>query len=574
VNRLADGVRLIAIAIAIAGVIDPVIRTERPGRPVVSVVAGPTTADRALGDRVARALANDALVTREGSPASDATVLAGDALAPAALAAGGPLFAVTAGADAVATITALEAPATAALGSRVAVRVRGSGAGGGRRLYVLHVGGSAVDSVSRSGASGEAVALTFVPTAAGPARIAVTMTTGAATVRAEGLVEVRAVRWPVLVYDARPAWTSTFVRRALEQDARFVVASRVVTSRAIAREAGRVPSQFDDPALLASFDAIVVGAPDALTERDVSALERYARDRGGRIVLLLDAVAAGPWQRLAGGAPWRVDSTGASALVRSRFGAADSVHAREIGWPTDPATATVLATATRARDSVARPVIVRRALGAGTVVSSGVLDSWRARDRDGADADRFWLALIAGEAAQRVPPLSAIITPNVIGRGERAHVQVTLRDGAPGRAITAAARIVSDADTAAHPVRLWPELTPGAFSGGFTLPAAPGSRWLEVTSEGTTIRVPFVSDTAAPRAASADGALLRALSVARGGAPFAGADLARLGPAVVAAVRPPLEPSPRTPMRAPWWIIPFALALCGEWWLRRRAGRP
>jgi hypothetical protein len=26
------------------------------------------------------------------------------------------------------------------------------------------------------------------------------------------------------------------------------------------------------------------------------------------------------------------------------------------------------------------------------------------------------------------------------------------------------------------------------------------------------------------------------------------------------------------PMRSAWWIIPFALALSGEWWLRRRRG--
>jgi hypothetical protein len=572
-NRLADGLRLTAVAIAVAGVIDPVVRTERPGRPVVSVVAGPTAADRALGDRVARALANDAIVTREGSLASDATVLAGDAITAAGFAANGPLFTVTTGADA-AAITALHVPATAALGSRVAVRVRGSGGNGGRRRYDLHVDGVAVDSASRSGAPADEVTLMFVPTTAGPARISVTMTSGSVTVRAEALVDVRAVRWPVLVYDARPAWASTFVRRALEQDARFVVASRVVTSRAIVRDAGRIPSQFDDPALLAAFDAVVVGAPDALTERDASALERYARDRSGRVVLLLDAVTAGPWQRLAGGALWRVDSTGAAAIVRGRFGAGDSVHAREIGWPTDVATTTILATATRARDTVARPVIVRRALGVGTVVTSGVLDSWRARDRDGADADRFWLALVASEAARRAPPLSATITPNVIGRGERARVQVALRDGTPGRAITVSARIVSDGDTTRHAVRLWPELTPGAFAGEFTAHGSPGSHWLEVTSEGLTVRVPFATDTAAPRAAPADGALLRALSVARGGTTFTASDLTRLSPAIVAAVRPPLEPSPRAPMRGPWWIVPFALALCGEWWLRRRAGRP
>ena len=49
----------------------------------------------------------------------------------------------------------------------------------------------------------------------------------------------------------------------------------------------------------------------------------------------------------------------------------------------------------------------------------------------------------------------------------------------------------------------------------------------------------------------------------------------RLGdlPGQIAAV---VRPAPRAitwrPMRSPWWILPFTLALAGEWWLRRRRG--
>jgi hypothetical protein len=41
---------------------------------------------------------------------------------------------------------------------------------------------------------------------------------------------------------------------------------------------------------------------------------------------------------------------------------------------------------------------------------------------------------------------------------------------------------------------------------------------------------------------------------------------------VAAAVDPPAERRVIHPMRSPWWIVPFGLALGGEWWLRRRRG--
>jgi hypothetical protein len=31
-------------------------------------------------------------------------------------------------------------------------------------------------------------------------------------------------------------------------------------------------------------------------------------------------------------------------------------------------------------------------------------------------------------------------------------------------------------------------------------------------------------------------------------------------------------PELRHPMRSLWWMLPFALCLAGEWWLRRRGG--
>jgi hypothetical protein len=66
--------------------------------------------------------------------------------------------------------------------------------------------------------------------------------------------------------------------------------------------------------------------------------------------------------------------------------------------------------------------------------------------------------------------------------------------------------------------------------------------------------------------------LLNSWVAARGGRVIPNAEIASLenvlGDAVHAAPR--LETW--NPMRSAWWIVPFALALSGEWWLRRRRG--
>jgi len=41
---------------------------------------------------------------------------------------------------------------------------------------------------------------------------------------------------------------------------------------------------------------------------------------------------------------------------------------------------------------------------------------------------------------------------------------------------------------------------------------------------------------------------------------------------VSSAVHPASRVQPWSPMREWWWILPFALALSAEWWLRRKSG--
>ena len=66
--------------------------------------------------------------------------------------------------------------------------------------------------------------------------------------------------------------------------------------------------------------------------------------------------------------------------------------------------------------------------------------------------------------------------------------------------------------------------------------------------------------------------LLRAWASSRGGAVIAEPDLGTLSETIARAASPPIERRVVRPMRSPWWIVPFGLALGAEWWLRRRRG--
>jgi len=47
-----------------------------------------------------------------------------------------------------------------------------------------------------------------------------------------------------------------------------------------------------------TYDAVIVGAPELLTDRDVAGLDAFMRRRGGGVVLLFDTRADGRYERL------------------------------------------------------------------------------------------------------------------------------------------------------------------------------------------------------------------------------------------------------------------------------------
>lgn len=596
--------RLFAIAIAVAAAIDPAVTSSRAARPVVAVVAADPRADAADAGRVAALLGRDHAVVGAPFPDASAVVVVGDrvptAAVRAALPAVAPVFAVLPDDDAPRLrIVAVDAPARAPLDSRIGVVATiDAEAVRGRAVDVVlqQVDERGAVEVARetlrwSGADTVArIPLSFVPVAAGAAWLRVEARTAgdacaAPVAHADLLVDVRDDRWPILVFDRRPSWQSTFVRRSLARDPRFTVTSRIETSVRASSDAGRAPAGLDDPARLAPFAAIVVGAPESLTARDVEGLERWLRQRGGGALLLFDRDSAGPVDRLLGGAPWAVSRTRAAEPIALPGLVADSVALRA-ALVRRPRRLPDVAEALDVGPS--QGIVWRRPVGAGHLLVNGALDAWQWRDPSQSAFDATWSTLVAELAAAAPDRVAVEVAQAVLAPGQETPVTVRLRDvalgasdGGPAGASTeqaVSAALVSGTTTI--PIRLWPAPTPGELSGHLRAPATPGPWRLFVRAETGTAgspdaaraELPLMVATDASPARPDERALLRQWAALRGGVALPSSRVAALPSELARVLRPDTRAVTWHPMRSPWWILPFALALAGEWWLRRRRG--
>jgi hypothetical protein len=567
--------RTIAIVIAIAAAIDPAVTSNRPAKPIVAVVATHSH-DSAFARRIANGLAKQFTVVRAPLSAANATVFVGDDV-PERADVASPVFAVFSDRTGpTVTIERVSAPATAPLAARVRVisLAHVTGARGHTLELSLYADQVVLDRATRAIRSDDErvqVPLTLVPTAAGatPLRIHASLG-GGDTANADIGVDVRDTRWAVLVYDARPSWMSTFVRRALEHDPRFVVTSRVVTSRGVSTDVGQPPARLDDIAALQAFDAIVVGAPDALGDRDVQGVESFLRRRAGSVVMLLDHRAPGAYERLLGVDAWSSDSTGkAESIV-----ATDSMRSAELTWPTRfPSGATALALT---RGASPQPIVWSVPVGAGRLIVSGALDAWRFRDPSVASFDRFWQSLVADAAAAAPAPVAVSAMRTVASPGERVEMTALVRDAAVAATkqepAGVSAALVTDAR--ATPIRIYSGDRAGSFHGVVRAPATPGLYRLAVAANGARGDAALMvrGDAAQPSPEAPD--LVRAWAESRGGAAISAADVGSLGTRLLATIHPADRRMTWHPMRSAWWILPFAALLSLEWWLRRRRGLP
>ena len=594
--------RSLAVVIAIAAVIDPAIRSARRTRPVLSLVAADASRDHALLTQVTRRLEEDYTLVAAPLPSAIGTVLVGARLPDGAHALASPVVVVSpfTGRPSV-SIGRIQAPTSAKLESRITVSVTlvtsgfASSPPTPRAFDVELVREGVVVSRQRISVAHDttrSVSLTYVPSAPGP--VVLQVRTFAAeqsdTARSDVLVDVRENRWSVLFFDRRPSWMSTFVRRALEHDPRFAVTSRVITSTNVSRETGRPPAGLDVIVGTSRFDAVVIGAPDALTARDVDGIASLLRTRGSSVLVLADHAATGPADVLLDYGGWRTRAFRSPALlsastIADRTGEPPLLKGLAFGVPRQlPRGAVPLAmlrdTATSASrtsgaDSgvvMSAPTIIWRVpVGLGQLVVSGAFDAWRFRDSSQSRFDATWRDLIGELANQRQMALELRLSRSLTLPRAVTTVEVTPRDTANATPIVATIR-PTDASTDSVVSLSLEEGTSGVRQGTMRAPEKPGQYEVLAVQGLDSVRSPLVVAARVARDADDNPMLLAAWAASRGGQVIARDSVASLSRVLEGVLRPVPRITEWHPMRSPWWVVPFALALAAEWWMRRRRG--
>ena len=253
----------------------------------------------------------------------------------------------------------------------------------------------------------------------------------------------------VQVYEPRPSWATTFVRRALEADARFQIESVSFSSRGIAaRTRDDVP--LNDPRIDA-FDVLIVGGLDRLSVADVRSLDRYMRERRGAVVLVPDlGIDRWPVRELLPVAPLTERLLERPVKLETTRGVA-SLEVSELLLLASPTPGLDVVSSVAGSDP--SPVIVSMAHGGGRLFLSGAMDAWRFRAAGGGAFDRFWRAAIAGLAMAAPPPIDVSVEPPLLRPGERGELIVRLLEDA---AVSASGRSAREERQAARRLKYAP----------------------------------------------------------------------------------------------------------------------
>ena len=294
---MISGLRAAAWAIALAGVIDPGFDRSVAPPAIVGVrvaTARPSAAADAVIRRLDDALRPQATVVRDVATDGawcvgvDLCLVVGDGTAAVSGPPGQAVHVIGLAPPAAAQLIAADSPARhqAELhGARVAVA-------GGRAGEVVEIvaedDGVEVGRIAHTRtdrAIDEGIRLPWWPRRTGVRLLTVRLGEALPATFATAQADTAAAPLDVLVWEARPSWTGTFVRRALEADPRLVVraASQVAPRRVVARGVAGRPRDSD----LNSARAVVVTGATAL---DAAGAERLARlaNAGGAVVIALD----------------------------------------------------------------------------------------------------------------------------------------------------------------------------------------------------------------------------------------------------------------------------------------------
>ena len=570
--------RITAIAIAAAGIADPgVTRDIRVADPIsIVVIADPRLPPvaRLSVEHVRRSLADhhDVTVrvhrlTARGAacPGRGGCIVVSNGSVPARISSGAEVLGairVTPGTDRGHYIESVVVPhsvslhGVAPLDLQIARRTS-------EPLDVRVFDGAVLVGHTRlEGSAGEvsSARIEWIPVAEGARRLSIragAADTGETDDEVEIGVEVSSKPLSIVMYEPETTWLGAFVRRALIADARFKIDARTRLAPAITIGANRVgPLGASD---LADAGVVVVTAPEALSPDEIDLLDRFARRRGGSVVLLPDRLPAGPVTRLM--PPIRGDRREPNPR------AVGSLRASELlEFDTAREGTAVLELADY------RPAIVATAVGRGRIITSGALDAWRYRE-DGVAFDRFWSSLVAAAAQTAGRSLHVELRDALVAAGGETDLAVEWRTlDEVGPRIEARAEM-SCADGSRMPIRLWPAARPGAFEGK----VQPGSIGQCTIEAAITHPVELAGSAslvvvAQPRLLPRRPAALESAIAAHGGLLVDRGEEAQLIARTRARISSSVGPQETRPLRSPWWIVPFTLCLGAEWWLRRRRG--
>ncbi len=588
--RLAGLLRLTAIGIAVLAMLDPPVHIAvlTPLDVTVAVARSPLDEVPAANDgtrtrQAAADLAAEAIVSGLGPDAEvrvrafdDPLRLPCDALSPCVVVTDGTLP-ITPPRDRVGhtsivrigdglspnvgVLTARGAAGHRAAEGTMRVTLEGHGVSGRTTRVEVRDGAAVAGEAAHAWTSDgvQEISVPWWPQAAGARRLTVAAVTEDVEERTlvdnavSVVVDVGEERWPVLVYERRPSWATTFVRRALEQDPRFEV--EVHTALAPSVSAGTGVARLND---LDRTRVIVAGGIDTLTDAEVSRLESYLRNRGGSVVLVPDRAPAGPVLRLFS-RQWREQLTATPARIGPFVGSE---------WLVSDGLDELSEAAVTAERG---PIVVSSPSGRGRLVTSGALDAWRHRG-DGDSFDRFWRSLIADLVLATGDAVSVTVSPRAVRPGGRVTVSVAARAIEPRTSWSAAATLLC-AGRPEVAVRLWPGHPSGAFEGTARPDPAASECVVRAGVDGLGEgQAPVLVTPDRIETGQIGGPSLGATAERTGGLDVNGQDVARVVQALRGLAPGTRTPESRYPMRSAWWLVPFIACVTGEWWLRRRAG--
>jgi hypothetical protein len=566
--------RFIALAIAIAGLVDPAISLSGASRARIAVVAQKpsSSASDNVRARLIRELSPSYEIVPDVTSDASAAVVIGDRYPEAA---GADTRVRPLDSMVVSTVTT---PVAAASGARLVrvdapadvptatlvhldVELEGAGVEGQTTEVTAVMAGVEVGRASHRWVAGETRwggGIDAVPVGDPPYVLRI----GAGRSVADVVVDLRREPIRVEFFDPRPSWATTFVRRALEADARFQVAALSFTSRGVSAQTGGAVPLADRR--LDAFAVVIAGGLERLSGGDAGALERFMRERGGAVVLLPDQrIDAGPARDLIPGPDLEERLLERPAKLAVTPPAA-SLQASELLLLRAPTPgADVLA---RVPGTEPSAVIASAPRGDGRLLFSGAMDAWRFRAADSGAFDRFWQSAIAGLALAVPPPIAIAVEPPLLRPGEQGEVVVRVR----ARDVTAVSAVL-DGD---QPIRLRPDPEAGVYRGRFTAKASAGRSTLEVRAAGpqsqSASRAILVRPEVERRSIAAPA--LSMLASSHRGIDVPPDRLAELEQFLRNTIASPRATSVRHPMRSTWWILPFAACLSAEWWIRRRRG--